>query len=91
MKFKPYIVTRFSAWRHVWEHINDTGYQQTRDGKIIYKFSTDPVALTVNPKGLDVTLTIDAAIQHVCEKELFKMIKEILSNSFVKSTLFYLS
>lgn len=30
MKFKPYIVTRFSAWRHVWEHINDTGYQQTR-------------------------------------------------------------
>lgn len=30
LKFKPYIVTRFSAWRHVWEHINDTGYQQTR-------------------------------------------------------------
>lgn len=30
MKFKPYIITRFSAWRHVWEHINDTGYQQTR-------------------------------------------------------------
>lgn len=59
------------------EHVvKATGYQQTRDGKIIYKFSTDPVALTVNPKGLDVTLTIDAAIQHVCEKELFKMIKE---------------
>lgn len=30
MRFKPYIITRFSAWRHVWEHINDTGYQQTR-------------------------------------------------------------
>lgn len=30
LKFKPYIVTRFSAWRHVWEHINDIGYQQTR-------------------------------------------------------------
>lgn len=30
LKFKPYIVTRFSAWRHVWEHVNDTGYQQTR-------------------------------------------------------------
>ena len=28
--FKPYIVTRFSAWRHVWEHLNDIGYQQTR-------------------------------------------------------------
>jgi len=59
------------------EHvIKATGYQQTRDGKIIYKFSTDPVAPTTNPKGLDVTLTIDAAIQHVCEKELFKMVKE---------------
>lgn len=59
------------------EHVvKSTGYQQTRDGKIIYKVSTDPVALTVNPKGLDVTLTIDAAIQHVCEKELLKMIKE---------------
>ena len=30
LKFKPYIVTRFSAWRHVWEHVNDIGYQQTR-------------------------------------------------------------
>ena len=59
------------------EHVvKASGYQQTRDGKIIYKFSTDPVAPTINPKGLDVTLTIDAAIQHVCEKELFKMIKE---------------
>ncbi len=59
------------------EHVvKATGYQQTRDGKIIYKFSTDPVAPTINPKGLDVTLTIDAAIQHVCEKELFKMVKE---------------
>ena len=59
------------------EHVvKAAGYQQTRDGKIIYKFSTDPVAPTVNPKGLDVTLTIDAAIQHVCEKELSKMIKE---------------
>lgn len=59
------------------EHVvKATGYQQTRDGKIIYKFSTDPVAPTMTPKGLDVTLTIDAAIQHVCEKELFKMVKE---------------
>ena len=51
-------------------------YQQTRDGKIIYKFNTDPVAPTMTPKGLDVTLTIDAAIQHVCEKELQKIIQE---------------
>lgn len=59
------------------EHVvRATRYQKTRDGKIIYNFSTDPVAPTMNPKGQDVTLTIDAAIQHVCEKELFKMIKE---------------
>lgn len=30
LKFKPYIVTRFSAWRHVWQYVNDIGYQQTR-------------------------------------------------------------
>lgn len=30
LKFKPYIMTRFSAWRHVWDHVNDIGYQQTR-------------------------------------------------------------
>ena len=59
------------------EHIiNQTEYQQTRDGKIIYNFSTDPVAPTMTPKGEDVTLTIDAAIQHVCEKELFKAMRE---------------
>ena len=59
------------------EHVvKATGYQLTRDGKIIYKFSTDPVAPTINPKGLDVTLTIDGVIQHVCEKELRKIIAE---------------
>ena len=59
------------------EHIvKPTQYQQTRDGKIIYSFNTDPVAPTMTPKGQDVTLTIDAAIQHVCEKELFKAVAE---------------
>lgn len=59
------------------EHvIKATGYQQTRDGKIIYQFSTDPVAPTITPKGQNITLTIDAAIQHVCEKELQKMMVE---------------
>lgn len=59
------------------EHIISTvSYQKTRDGKIIYDFTTDPVATTTNPKGENVTLTIDAAIQHVCEKEIEKMVKE---------------
>ena len=59
------------------EHIvNTVKFQKTRDGKIIYDFTTDPVATTTNPKGENVTLTIDAAIQHVCEKEIEKMVTE---------------
>ncbi len=30
VKYKPYIVRRFSIWRHVWEDTADLGYQQTR-------------------------------------------------------------
>lgn len=59
------------------EHVENTvKYQQTQKGKIIYDFSTDPVATAKNPKGQDITLTIDAAIQHICEKELAKMVDE---------------
>lgn len=58
------------------EHAVRATYEKTRDGKIIYKIPTDPVIPTRNPKGQDVTLTIDAAIQHVCEKELKKIIHE---------------
>lgn len=58
------------------EHAVRATYDKTRDGKIIYNFSTDPVLPTTNPKGQDITLTIDAAIQHVCEKELHKIIEE---------------
>ena len=59
------------------EHVvRATRYQRTRDVKIIYNFTTDPVVPTMNPKGQDVVLTIDAAIQHVCEKELQKIIHE---------------
>lgn len=28
--FRPYVAGRFQVYRHVWEHIHDTGYQQTR-------------------------------------------------------------
>ena len=30
VKFKPYIARRFSVWRHVWEHTDAGGYQQSR-------------------------------------------------------------
>lgn len=59
------------------EHVeNEVKFQRTQKGKIIYDFMTDPVATATNPKGQDITLTIDAAIQHICEKELEKMVRE---------------
>ncbi len=50
--------------------------EMTPKGKVIYNISTDPVAVTKPIKGQDVTLTIDAAVQHVCEKELMKAIEK---------------
>ncbi len=51
-------------------------YEMTPKGKVIYNISTDPVAATKPVKGKNVTLTIDAAVQHVCEKELMKSIQK---------------
>lgn len=47
----------------------------TPKGKIIYNISTDPVAVTTSIRGSDITLTIDAAVQHVCEKALMSAIQ----------------
>lgn len=49
-------------------------YEATPKGKVIYNITTDPVAATKPIRGQDITLTIDAAVQHVCEKELMKAI-----------------
>ena len=51
-------------------------FEMTPKGKVIYNITTDPVAATKPVKGKDVTLTIDAAVQHVCEKELMKSIQK---------------
>ncbi len=48
--------------------------EKTPKGDIIYDFGTDPLATTKPMKGKNVTLTIDTAIQHVCEQELYKMV-----------------
>jgi len=48
----------------------------TPRGKVIYNIGTDPIAATKPIKGQDVTLTIDAAVQHVCEKALMKAIQK---------------
>ncbi len=49
--------------------------EKTPKGDIIYDFDTDPLATTRPVKGENVTLTIDTAIQHICEQELYKMIE----------------
>ena len=54
----------------------ENDFEMTPKGKVIYNISTDPVAATKPVKGRDVTLTIDAAVQHVCEKELMKSIEK---------------
>lgn len=57
------------------EHVEkNVQTERTPDGNIIYSFSTDPVATTSPLKGKSLTLTIDTAIQHICEQELYKMI-----------------
>ncbi len=50
--------------------------ETTRGGNVIYDFGTDPEKITSPTVGHTVTLTIDSAIQHVCETELLKIIRE---------------
>lgn len=57
------------------EHVEkNVQTERTPDGNIIYGFSTDPVATSSPLKGKSLTLTIDSAIQHICEQELHRMI-----------------
>ena len=48
--------------------------EKTPAGNVIYNCSTDPLAVVEPQKGEDVTLTIDTAIQHICERELYRAI-----------------
>lgn len=54
----------------------DIKVQRTPRGDIIYDASTDPVLASTPKVGKTVQLTIDSAIQHVCERELLSMINE---------------
>lgn len=68
LKFKPYIMTRFSAWRHVWEHANDIGYQQTR--VLTYSASGGLLGLGVGKGCLKHTFaaTSDLVFGMLCEE-----------------------
>ena len=60
------------------EKLEDVGeeikVERTPRGDIIYETGTDPVLVTTPRTGKTVTLTIDSAIQHVCERELLNII-----------------
>lgn len=53
---------------------NKVQIQKTPKGQIIYDLGTNPVEALKPQKGESVTLTIDTAIQHICEQELNKAI-----------------
>ena len=55
---------------------NAPSFEMTPKGKVIYNITTDPIVATKPVKGKDVTLTIDAPVQHVCEKALMKSIQK---------------
>ena len=49
-------------------------FEKTPSGDVIFGLSTDPEQITKTSVGKTVTLTIDSAIQHICEVELTKMV-----------------
>lgn len=56
--------------------VQASSYEKTPSGNPIYTITTDPTLITKPIRGNDVTLTIDAAIQHVSEKTLMKAIQK---------------
>ncbi len=54
----------------------NVNFERTPDGDIIYEVNTDPAATTAPLRGKSIMLTIDSAIQHVCEVELNKVVRE---------------
>ena len=51
-------------------------YERTVNGEVIFDFGTDVKNLITKQRGKDVTLTINSAVQYICDRELKKVIKE---------------
>lgn len=51
-----------------------SAFERTPSGDVIFGLSTDPEDITKPAIGKTVKLTIDSAIQHICEVELTKMV-----------------
>ena len=65
----------FTAKKELEDVGKKINFEETPDGDIIYSLSTNPELTTTPLHGKTVKLTIDTAIQHVCEEELTKMIQ----------------
>ncbi len=46
------------------------------NGDLIYNLSTNPEDVTAPIKGKTLTLTIDSAVQHICEKYLYSSMQK---------------
>lgn len=59
------------------EYVDKTiTYEKAPNGDIIYNISVNPADVSAPVKGKTLTLTIDSAVQHVCEKYLLKAIQK---------------
>ncbi|MBQ7542287.1 MAG: FtsW/RodA/SpoVE family cell cycle protein [Clostridia bacterium] len=66
--FKPYVANRFATYRHIWDYINDKGFQQTR--VLIYSASGGLLGLGIgNGKLRNVfAASTDLVFGMVCEE-----------------------
>ncbi len=51
-------------------------HEKTPNGDLIYNLSTNPEDVTAPIKGKTLTLTIDSAVQHICEKYLYSSMQK---------------
>ena len=59
------------------EYVDKTiTYEKSPNGDIIYNISVNPADVSAPVKGKTLTLTIDSAVQHVCEKYLLRAIQK---------------
>lgn len=59
------------------EYVDKTiTYEKAPNGDIIYNISVNPADVSTPAKGKTLTLTIDSAVQHVCEKYLLKAVQK---------------
>lgn len=59
------------------EYVDKTiTYEKAPNGDIIYNISVNPADIAAPVKGKTLKLTIDSAVQHVCEKYLLKTIQK---------------